>query len=118
MISLKDIVSFAANFKPTKKAIVGLVGRFCDPLSFLFPVVTPFKIFLQDLFKTQVSWDDLIMDDILAKWQHLSQSLTSCQPTLRIHPCYARVIQGQASSRTIYGFCDVSFKVYAAVLYM
>lgn len=39
IISLDDIASQIVNIKPTKQAIVSLVGRFYDPMGLISPVV-------------------------------------------------------------------------------
>ena len=118
VMSLEDIKSAATDAKPTKRAIVSLVGKIYDPLGFLSPVVICFKIFLQELCKAQLSWDDPLTGELLAKWHSLLQSLIECQQTIRISRCYANPAQEQLNSYELCGFCDASLKAYAAVVYL
>ena len=75
-------IACAIKVKPTKRAIVSIVGKFYDPLGILSPVVIAFKIFLQELCKALLGWDDVLTGDLLLKWQKLSSSLTKCQQTI------------------------------------
>lgn len=75
-------IACAIKVKPTKRAIVSTVGKFNDPLGILSPFVVAFKIFLQELCKALLGWDDVLTGDLLLKWQKLSSSLTKCQQTI------------------------------------
>ena len=44
-----DIAHCAAILEPSKRNLVSIVGRFCDPLGFLAPIVINFKILFEEL---------------------------------------------------------------------
>ena len=47
VMSIEGIASAASLITPTKRSIVSLVSKFYNPLGFISPLVTLFKIFLQ-----------------------------------------------------------------------
>lgn len=57
VFDLSEIVRAAGEFShPTKRQITSIVGKVYNPLDILTPVITPFKIFLQDLRLAKVDW--------------------------------------------------------------
>lgn len=59
--------------EPTKRKIVSLVGRFYDPLGLIQPVIVMFKIFIQELCHAGVSWDEPINEELLERWQSMTE---------------------------------------------
>ena len=82
VMSLEDLTSMATDLELTKRSVVCLVGKFYDPLGFPSPVLIQLKIFLQELCKMKLPWDDPLAGDLLAVWQCLLQSLIKCQQTI------------------------------------
>ena len=111
-------IACAIKIKPTKRAIVSIVGKFYDPLGILSPVVVAFKIFLQELCKALLGWDDVLTGDLLLKWQRLSSSLTKCRQTIQLPRCYARSPRDHSNHHELCGFCDASLRAYSAVVYL
>ena len=64
----------AISNAPTKRNIVRVVGKICDPLGILPPVVFQFKTFLQELCHVKINWDQLIPDNLMKIWQSLISS--------------------------------------------
>jgi hypothetical protein len=116
VMSLENIASLAAKLEPTKRAIVGLVGRIYDPLGLLSPMVVRFKIFLQELCESKIDWDEQLTDKLLAKWYQMSQSLQDGQQSF----CTPRCLKENRAITAfeLRGFCDASLKAYAAVVYL
>ena len=117
VVSLTEIASTAQAIDPTKRNIVGLVGKFYDPLGILSPVVVRFKIFLQELCKAQLHWDQPLIDSLLGRWNSLKSSLENAQP-ISVSRCYFGRISEEVISCTPCGFCDASLKAYAGVVYL
>ena len=103
-------IACAIKIKPTKRAIVNIVGKFYDPLGILSPVVVAFKVFLQELCKALLGWDDVLTGDLLLKWQRLSSSLTKCRQTIQLPRCYARSLRDHSNYHELCGFCDAHFE--------
>ena len=75
LIGFEEIVAAARALTPTKRSIVSLVGLFYDPIGFLAPVVIHFKIYLQELCRAKIDWDEPLPADLLLGWSTLSTSL-------------------------------------------
>jgi len=59
----------------TKRAILSMIAKIYDPLGWLTPVVVTVKIFMQQLWLLQCNWDDVIPNDVFAKWQNYYKEL-------------------------------------------
>ena len=57
----------ARQLEPTKRNIVSIVGRFYDPLGFLYLIVIRFKILFQELCEKGQDWDQPLTPELLAK---------------------------------------------------
>lgn len=116
-VNLDEIASAARSLTPTKRNIVSLVGRFYDPLGYLAPVVIHFKIFLRELCKAKIDWDQLLRGELMEEWNTLSSSL-QCAPSISIPRCYFESPREEIISCSLFGFCDASSKAYAGVVYL
>ena len=103
--------------EPTKRQVVSTVGRFYDPLGFIQPVIIRYKVFIQELCRRKVMWDEPLEGVLLERWQLLARSLRDCQP-VRIPRCYTLPHANSVGSYHLYGFCDASTTTYAAVVYL
>ena len=117
-MSLKSIASEAKRVVQTKRAIVSLVGKFYDPLGLLSPIVTRFKIFLQELCEAKLDWDQPITGRLLEEWIQLFLSLQEGPQIFVLPQCYLDRVKEQVISYSLCGFCDSSLKAYAAVVYL
>ncbi len=52
----------------TKRAIASGVAGVFDVLGLFAPAIVPAKILLQDLWRTNLSWDDVVPDEVQTKW--------------------------------------------------
>ena len=52
IFDVSTIIEQLNVFSPTKRSVVGAVSRFYDPLGILSPVIIVFKMFLQELTKS------------------------------------------------------------------
>ena len=60
MFEFYGIASIAMSLSPTKRNFISLIGRFYYPLGFLSPVTIHFKVFMQELCKSKLSWEQLL----------------------------------------------------------
>lgn len=114
---LSDIALLSSELEPTKRQIIGIVGRFFDPIGFLAPVVIRFKVFFQRLCESKVSWDEPLMGELLDRWRSLMSGLQESQ-SIQIPRCYFCCVEQEVQSCHLCGFCDASISTYAAVVYL
>ena len=117
MVGLIKTASSAQATDPTKHDIVGLVGKFYKDLGILFPVMVQFKMFLQELCKAQVDWDQPLTDSLIGRWNPLKSSLENAQP-ISVPRCYFDRISEEVIFCIPCGFCDVSLKAYTGVVHL
>ncbi|XP_074040766.1 uncharacterized protein [Leptinotarsa decemlineata] len=74
------------------------------------------KILLQDIWRSQIGWDDEISDCMDEKWQLWIADLKTIHD-FKIHRQYFTLAR-QKSEDQLHIFCDASEKCYAAVAYL
>ncbi|KAF7648190.1 hypothetical protein LDENG_00160610 [Lucifuga dentata] len=89
-----------------------------DPLGFVIPFTTRAKILIQDLWRQDLGWDDLIEPQHLQNQWHVWQELSNLLQ-LHIPQPYAPSHADSASvTRQLHVFCDASERAYGAVAYL
>ena len=113
------IFKFEPCYSPvSKRDILKATARFYDPLGLLGPITVLFKILLQSVCKSQVSWDDPLNPDIAKQWQVLANDLSETK-AIAVNRYYVRDMSlAEASSIQIHGFADASEMAYGAVVYL
>ena len=57
----------------TKRKILAQTAALFDPLSLFLPVTIKGRLILRDLWKLKLGWDDVITDNLYARWEELYQ---------------------------------------------
>ncbi|XP_075157157.1 uncharacterized protein LOC142230391 [Haematobia irritans] len=114
-----DQFCLRANLQPvsaiTKRSVISDVARIYDPLGIAGPVVVAAKIFIQQLWEDQISWDDELPEDPTTKWHAFRNALNTLDNT-RIP---RHVFDGQTAQHIqMHVFVDASEKAYGAAIYI
>ena len=64
VLDLRDIATLARKIEPSKRNDVSVTAKFYDPLGFLSPIITEFKIFFQELCKAKIGWDEPLEEEL------------------------------------------------------
>ncbi len=111
---VSTIVQLAGTLEPTKRNVVGIIGRFFDPLGFLAPVIIRFKVFFQKLCGDRIDWDQPLPEKLEFEWKTLVSDLQGSP----IPRSYLAGEDGALVSCHLRGFCDASSRAYGAVIYL
>jgi len=118
-----DILSYKNKsiiyHQPTMRNIYKVLASQYDPLGYLTPFTARAKIIVQDLWKQERGWDNVIKtESLLEKWQAWELELQNL-PDIHCPRCYLPPsINAAISESHLHVFCDASERVYGAVSYL
>lgn len=101
--------------KITKRTIISEVAKLYDPNGFLAPIIIIGKVFIQDLWRINVAWDDAVPTELLDRWMTYHNDLPNLEP-LTI-PRWLRTKIDATPNTSLHCFVDASLIGYAAVIY-
>ena len=118
MLSFKlSHLSEITEDKPiTKRTILKTIASIFDPLGLISPIVTPMKVFLQQLFELKLGWDNEVSDQLQRDWKLMMSALKDVGE-ISLPRYYFGTLICQPKKIQLIGFCDSSEKAYAAVVY-
>lgn len=99
----------------TKRTVISKVAQLFDPLGWIAPVVIRGKIFLQELWKSGLNWDEPIPGKLAQEWKTYEESLVDL--TLISVPRWFGS-HANASFVEIHGFAEASQAALGAVIYL
>ena len=101
---------------PTRRGILSVASSVYDPLGFLALFTLSAKLFLQELCRKKISWDEEVEGQDLSDWKDWLTAL----PKLSDVPvrCYKPNSFGQVSHTQIHHFSDASQCAYGAASYL
>lgn len=98
----------------TKRYVLSQIARLYDPLGLVSPVVVLAKLIMQDLWVSEIGWDEQLKEEQLKAWQTFTHSLPDIS-TMRIP---RGVCSPNADVIELHGFADASKVAYGACLYV
>ena len=99
----------------TKREILKAISRFYDPLGHHSPVVIRAKCLLQDLWRQDIGWDELLHEKFIKQWHEIARDLhLASQVKLPRSLCLSNL----SASQELHVFCDASQKAYGALAYL
>ncbi|XP_058824885.1 uncharacterized protein LOC131685289 isoform X2 [Topomyia yanbarensis] len=103
---------------PTKREVLRILMSVYDPIGLLANVLMFLKVLLQDIWRSNVGWDEPIADQQLEKWRTWLSVLHNVE-TVSVPRCYRTMTTSSAKSNEIqlHVFVDASENGYAAVAY-
>ncbi|XP_039303428.1 uncharacterized protein LOC120357330 [Solenopsis invicta] len=117
---ISDTFHFSCKLNTTpgvvsKRVILSEVSRLFDPLGLLGPVIVTAKLILQELWQSEVHWDESVPQDIHSRGSKLRSQLFDINQ-LQIPRC----VKPNSNSTVIqvHGFCDASQRAYGPCVYI
>ncbi|XP_055622773.1 uncharacterized protein LOC129766279 [Toxorhynchites rutilus septentrionalis] len=113
-----DNVLLSGKRRPTKREVLRTLMAIFDPLGFLSHLLIFLKVLLQEIWRSGISWDQEIPENINEKWERWLKVLPSVRD-VRIPRCYRLLTSiGLKTDVQIHTFVDASEDGYAAVVYL
>ncbi|XP_065078351.1 uncharacterized protein LOC135701472, partial [Ochlerotatus camptorhynchus] len=99
----------------SKRIVVSEMSKLFDPLDFMGPVVITAKVFVQQLWKLKLSWDEELPNSLCTVWEDYRLGLAALG-TFSI----SRLVKapGAGDNVQLHGFCDASRNAYGACIYL
>ncbi|XP_041451960.1 uncharacterized protein LOC121405358 [Drosophila obscura] len=98
-----------SNSRPSKRSVLSTIARFYDLLGLINPVIVRYNIFLQQLWREHLDWDESLPTALHSTWIDLRNSLASIS---RIS--FPSVVHHSSTIVEVHGFCDASMEAYGA----
>lgn len=97
-----------------KRNLLSFIAKIYDPLGWVSPCVMVAKLLLQELWRGNLSWDELLPDQLLLKWTEFVKYL----PQLNQVKIPRRITQDEADWLDMHGFADASKVAFGACVYI
>lgn len=102
------------NEGQTKRSILSKIAQLFDPIGFIAPVILVAKIIMQQIWKAELDWDEVVPKEIAEKWINLWSCIAEVEK-IKIPRWLG--IESDVQSE-LHGFADSSFEAYGAVIYL
>ncbi|XP_074661993.1 uncharacterized protein LOC141914638 [Tubulanus polymorphus] len=100
----------------TKREVVSAASKLYDPLGFLAPVQVRAKMYIQELWKLNLGWDDPVQDESMReKWFSIRNDLSRASEIVLSRKYLS---QPQTQNYEIHVFADSSKAAFGAVVYL
>ncbi|XP_041767689.1 uncharacterized protein LOC121591362 [Anopheles merus] len=99
----------------TKRNALSDVAKLFDPIGLVGPVIIQAKLFLQELWKCQITWDEPLTPALQNRWLLFREKLAMLQT---IHIPRWLLTDQRATNLQMHCFCDASEKAYGAAIYL
>ena len=100
----------------TKRSVVSHISKVFDPCGFLAPFLITGKIFMQDLWRRGLEWDDPLEEDMMKQWLAWHDKLPGLQ-RIKI-PRHVNAEKADGKKLEVHVFSDASEKAMAAAAYL
>lgn len=116
--AITDSIFYTTNLetddKCTKRSILSQTAKLFDPQGLLGPIIIVAKILIQDIWKTQLGWDDVVPTEIKNRWLEFQKEL----PVINQLRIPRRITIPDTVNFQLHGFSDASEKGYGACFYL
>lgn len=99
----------------TKRNVLSNISKIFDPLGWLSPFVVLTKMFMQQLWKVGIDWDQALSPELNESWLNIVSGIVACEQ-IKI-PRWIGAVSNQ-SELELHGFADASSTAYGAVIYI
>ena len=113
VFKVKEVTKIVSE---TKRGLLSFISSIFDPLGIVNPAILEPKLIIQELWRRQIGWDEIIPQDLLCRWNKWKESLKYLN-TVEIPRWYGYNDQVD-SYIELHIFADASSIAYGAVSYI
>ncbi|XP_070067109.1 uncharacterized protein [Drosophila virilis] len=110
-----NLLAKASYERPTKRRVLSVIMAIFDPVGLQGFFNIRAKIIIQNIWRSNIGWDDDLTNEDEADWQHWLDLLSNLN-AVRIPRCMKWVSRAQAVQ--MHTFVDASMNAYAAVVFL
>lgn len=104
-----------SNEVATKREVLSKSSKIFDPLGLITPVTVKAKLFMQDLWKTKLDWDECFDEKLSHKWKEIESDIEKATEI----GIPRMLVDGVMSNETsLHVFTDASQVAYGACAYL
>ncbi|CAC5413978.1 unnamed protein product [Mytilus coruscus] len=103
--------------KTTKRRTLMELAEIFDPIGLFSPIIISGKMFLQDLWKRNLKWDDELSTEDLSKWINIRSELKRVSEVFIPRCVYLYSDSNDKICKLLY-FCDASARAYSSAVYL
>ncbi|XP_013413205.1 uncharacterized protein LOC106175645 [Lingula anatina] len=101
----------------TKREVISRISRVYDPLGLLAPVIVRGKMFMQELWKAELDWDQTLPPELSETWKEIAADLEQCS-LLKVTRQYFSNTKESQQPMELHCFVDASEKAYGCAVYL
>ncbi|XP_075167836.1 uncharacterized protein LOC142239998 [Haematobia irritans] len=97
----------------SKRTVLSSIARLYDPLGLVGPVITKAKVFMQNLWKGNLDWDETLPQLLPSIWLNYISSFSLVHKFV-----FPRFVYIPGSTIQVHAFCDASLSAYGTCVYV
>ncbi|XP_077866719.1 uncharacterized protein LOC144355197 [Saccoglossus kowalevskii] len=101
----------------TKRRVVSETSQLYDPLGLLSPITVKAKLFVQELWKQKLEWDDVISPEMTNRWYEIRDDLQAATGMI-YNRKYFETTNNLNKHCELHLFADASSRAYGATAYI
>lgn len=102
----------------TKREVLKVIGKLYDPLGILNPFTVTARIFMQEIWREGLNWEDELNEDMYEKWSIWYRQLSSIEIIKISRHYFGEHSKNAIQDCQLHCFNDASAKAYGAVIYI
>jgi len=99
----------------SKREILSAISKLFDPLGIVSPIIVRAKLIMQETWRTNIEWDDILPDRIQMAWNDYIRDLENFGA---IHVPRHVMSRSPHDVINLHAFCDSSERAYDACVYV
>lgn len=100
--------------KVTKRGVLSVIASLFDPLGLINPVIVAAKLFMKELWKLKLDWDESLPFNLHSKWNKFIENLKAIDK-IKIDRAVSILHREDVQ---IHGFCDASLEAFGACIFI